>query len=58
MSYEVVEKKAQMDHVEDAPKLANKDYEEIIDKPKAREDDSCMKILGDEERVKEYGDIK
>ena len=31
VSYEVVEKKAQMDHIEDTPTLASEDYEEIID---------------------------
>ena len=42
MSYEVIE-----------------DYEEVVDadNTKAREDDSCMEICGNEEWVKEYGDI-
>ena len=53
------EKKAQTDHVEDAPELADDEYEKTIDtdNTKARNDDSCMEISGDKEWVKEYGDI-
>ena len=59
VSYEVVKKKAQTDHVEDAPELADDEYEKTIDtdNTKARDDDSCMEISGDKEWVKEYGDI-
>ena len=51
-----VKKKAQMDQVEDALRLANDGYEQIIDtdNTEARDGDSLMKICGDEEWVKRF----
>ena len=55
MSNEVVEKEAQMDHLEDSLKLAEDDNGKVIDMNSTKdiEDDSCMEICGDEVWVKE-----
>ena len=59
MSVRLVEKKAQMDHEEDAPKLAEGHNENVtnMNSTEDSEDDSCMEVHGDEEWVKKYGDI-
>ena len=58
VSNEVVEKKAQMNHVVDAPELADGDNGKVINmnSMKDSKDDSCKEIQSDEKWVKEYGD--
>ena len=59
MSNKGIKKKAQMDHVEDAPDLTDDDNKNIYDinSTEDSEDDSCMEVHGDEEWVKDYRDI-
>ena len=48
VSYAVVRKKVQMDHVKDKPKLTDDEYKKIIDadNTKTKEVNSCMEICG------------